>query len=102
MVAPQLATQKVFVGTPRHSSGAQANSNASSHVLQDKSEQRRVVKEEDSVATYTADTVFDFAKDEEKTDEMEPKVSKNNMIQQRVNFFENCFKPVCYSYYTAR
>ena len=99
MVAPQLATQKVVVGTPRHSSGAQANSNVSSHVPQGKSEQRRVVKEEDSVATYIADTVFDFAEDEEKTDEIEP---KNNMIQKRVNFFENCFKPVCYSYYTAR
>ena len=96
MVAPQLATQNVFVGTPKHSSGAQANLNASSHLPQDKSdlERRSVEKEEDSVATYTADTGFDFAKDEEKTDKMEPKMSKN-VIQTKVNFFENYFKMVC-------
>ena len=99
MVAPQLATQNIFVGTPgKYSSGAQANSNASSHLLQGKSEQRSIEKEEDSVPTYTTDTMFDFANDEEKTDEMEPKISKNNMVQKKVDFFENCFKPVCYSY----
>jgi hypothetical protein len=98
MVAPQWTTQKVFVGTPRHPSGAQAS--VSSHVPQVELEQRRAGKEEDSAATYTADTLFDFAKDEEKTDEMEPKMSKNNYtIQKRVNFFENYFKTVCYNNY---
>jgi hypothetical protein len=99
MVAPQWTTQKVFVGTPRHPSGAQAS--VSSHVPQVELEQRRAGKEEDSAATYTADTLFDFAKDEEKTDEMEPKMPRNNMIQNRVNFFENCFKTVCFYYSTC-
>ena len=96
MVAPQLASQKrVFVGTPRHLSGTQVNVN--SHVVQSELEQSSVGKEEDSVATYTADTLFDYAKDEEKTEEMELKVPKKNgpIIQKRVNFFENCFKTVC-------
>lgn len=93
MVAPQLISQKgVFVCTPRHLSGT-----INSHVTVPQAEiEQSVGKEDDSVATYTADTSFDFAKDEEKTDEIELKTPKN-IIQKRVSYFENCFKKVCYN-----